>query len=58
MAFKGRRFNDITMIQAKLWDALADFQTVHIMKTSEWWHDCWTHCIKPQEDYFQGNSTD
>jgi hypothetical protein len=27
IALKGRRFNTVTMIQAKSWDALAEFQT-------------------------------
>jgi hypothetical protein len=53
MALKGRRFN-ITMIRAKVGDGVADFQTMHIMKCFEWWHDCCTPCVKPQKDYFQG----
>jgi hypothetical protein len=32
MVLEGRRFNDITMIQAELWDAFAEFQTVYIIK--------------------------
>jgi hypothetical protein len=32
MALKGRRYNDNTMIQAKSWDALAKFQTLHFRK--------------------------
>jgi len=56
MALKGRRFNDIAMIRAKLGDGFADFQTMHIMKCFEWWHDCWAPCVRPQEDNFQGTT--
>jgi hypothetical protein len=57
MALKGRRFNDITMIRAKLGDGFADFQTVHIMKCFEWQHDCWAPYVRPQKDYFQGTTS-
>jgi len=32
---KGRRFEDITMMQEKLWDTLAEFLTVHLMECCE-----------------------
>jgi len=45
MALKGRRYNGIAMIRAKLGDGFSYFQTIHIMKCFEWWHDCWTPCV-------------
>jgi hypothetical protein len=36
MASKGRRFNDITTIQEKSQDALAEFQTMHFPESFEW----------------------
>jgi hypothetical protein len=56
MVWKGRRFNDVTMIQAKSWDTLAVFQTTNFRKSLEWWHDCFTHCIKCQGAYFEGDN--
>ena len=54
---KGRRFNDITMIQTDLWDGPAKFQTM-----------CYTLCLtvawslsslwKSQGDCFEGNNID
>jgi hypothetical protein len=41
VALKGGRFNDITLIVAKLWGAVAEIQTVHFMECFEWWHNCW-----------------
>jgi hypothetical protein len=58
MTFKGSELDDIAMIQAKLGDGLADFQTVTIMKCFEWWHDCGACCIRPQEDNYQGDNSD
>jgi hypothetical protein len=55
MALKRRTFNDITSIQANLGDGFADIPTTHIMKC---WHDCWTHYVRPQEGYFQGDNID
>jgi hypothetical protein len=37
MALKGRRFKDVAMIQAKSWDAPAEFQIVDFRKCFEWW---------------------
>ena len=50
MVLEGGRFNDITMIQAELQDALAEIQTVYIIKCFEWWCENWA-----QGDYFEGN---
>jgi hypothetical protein len=36
MALKGRRFNDVTMIQVKLMDPFARFQTFNTRKCFEW----------------------
>jgi hypothetical protein len=54
MALKGRRYKDITIIQAKSWDTLAKFQTMHFMKDFKWWCNHWAHCTKSQGDYLQG----
>ena len=56
LLLKKRKFNDITMIQAKLQYALADFQTVHFMKCFKQWHSCWANCLHSQEDFFEGNN--
>jgi len=58
MALKGRRLNDIAMIWAKLGDGFADFQTVHIMKCSEWWHDCWAPLYKAPERLLSRDNID
>jgi hypothetical protein len=50
---KGRKFNDISMIHIKLWDIVAPFQTVHVMKCLEQWCCCLAHHIK-----CPGDSTD
>jgi hypothetical protein len=38
------------MIEAKSWDALAEFQKMHFTKRFKWWHDCMANCIKAQEE--------
>jgi hypothetical protein len=58
MATKGQIFDDITMIEAKSWDAPAQFQTMHIIICCKRWHDHWACCIKSQNDYFQCNNID
>jgi len=58
MILKGRKFNDISMIHIKLWDMVAPFQTVHIMKCFEQWCCCWAHHIKSPGDYYEGDSID
>jgi hypothetical protein len=30
----------------------------YLLKCSEWWHSCWVCYIKPQGDYFEGDSID
>ena len=45
MRLKEGEFNDITMIQTKLWDALAEFPKKHLRKCFEWWHDHWAHLV-------------
>ena len=45
------------MIQAKLQDMVAKFQTMHIMNCFEQWHDKWACCTKSQGDYFEGAYT-
>jgi len=54
MAFKGRRFNDVTMIQVKLQDTLANCLAVHVTKCFGWWHGCWAQCVNSQGDQFAG----
>lgn len=44
MALKGRSSTDNTMTQAKSREALAEFQTVRIMKYFERWRDRWSRC--------------
>jgi hypothetical protein len=56
MVLKGRRFNNVAMIQATLWDVLAEFQTIDFRKCLQQWHNCWAYCIISQEDYFEGAS--
>jgi len=38
------------MIQAKSWDALAQFQTMHLLKCFNQWCNYWACCIRSQED--------
>lgn len=45
MALKGRRFNETTWVQAKLWDELAAFQRVHFMRPFEQRQDHRAHGI-------------
>jgi hypothetical protein len=42
VSFKGRRFS---MIQAKLQNTFAEFQTLHLWKCFEQRYDHWTCCI-------------
>jgi hypothetical protein len=56
LAFKGWRFKDIIMIQGKLQDTLAKFQTMYITVKFEQWHDHWAHYIKYKEEYFDGGN--
>lgn len=44
MVLKGRRFNNVAKIQARLWDVLAEFQTSDFRKCFEQWCDCWAYC--------------
>ena len=46
VSFKGTRFS---MIQAKLHNPLAKFQTAHLWKCFEHWHDHWTCCINSKD---------
>jgi hypothetical protein len=50
IVWKGWGFNDTTMMQANSKDTLAKFQTMHLQ------HVCWTHCMKSQENYFEGDN--
>jgi len=52
MASKEGTFN-ITVIQAKLQNALAKFQTKHL-ECFEQLHDCWACCVKSQGNYSEG----
>jgi hypothetical protein len=53
---KGRRFNDVTMIQAKSQDAHAKFQITDFRISFKQWCDHWAHCIKFQVDYFESDN--
>lgn len=57
-ALKGRRLNDTNTVQAKLWDALAEFQNTHFTQFFEQWHDRGAHEIKSYGDCFEGDSID
>jgi len=57
MVLKGRRVNDITMIQSNLWDTLAKRPTTHSTKRSEWWCNHRAHCILSQKDYTERDKT-
>jgi hypothetical protein len=50
------RFNDVTMIQAKLWDASAKFHITDFKKCFEWWCDCWARCISPKKTTLMGST--
>ena len=45
IALQGRRFNDVTMIQAKSQDALGECHTMHFTKFFEGWRVCWARII-------------
>jgi hypothetical protein len=36
MTLKGGKFNDITIVPAKLWDAFVEIQAVHFTECFEW----------------------
>jgi hypothetical protein len=55
---KGRRFIDIAMIQAKLQEALSDFQTVCFTESFKGWHNQWARCMSFHGDYFEGDNID
>jgi hypothetical protein len=40
--------NDSATIQAKLWNALAEFQPKHVIHCSKLWHDYWTYYNVPR----------
>jgi len=40
---------------SKFWYRLTEFRTVCLMKCLHWWHNCWTHHSKSQEDCFEGD---
>jgi hypothetical protein len=46
LLLKGRRFNDINMIQDKLQDIPGEFWTESISKCFQKQYNCWVHCIK------------
>ena len=52
VSYKGRRFS---LIQTKLQNMLAMFQTVHLSKCFEQRYDHWTCCINSQGDYSEGS---
>jgi hypothetical protein len=58
MALMGKRFNYITMIQAKLQDTPADFQAILLMSSFKQWHGQRAHCTKSQGNYFEGDNID
>jgi hypothetical protein len=39
MKLNGSKFKEISMIQEKLWEALAEFQIMHFMKCFKWWQN-------------------
>ena len=51
IALQGRRFNDVTMIQAKSQDALGECHTMHFTIFFEGWRVCWARCIIYDADY-------
>lgn len=52
LVLKGRRLTDITMILAKLQDAIAKLLSVHITKCFKSWRNQWACC-----GHFQGENT-
>jgi hypothetical protein len=56
MVLTGKRFNDITMSQAKLKDALASFQPTHFVICLEQRRHHWAPCVISQRDYFKMNN--
>jgi len=58
MVLNGRKFNAIIMIQAKLQNTLAGFQTVHFSQCCEQWYHCCAHCTKSQGNYSECCNTD
>jgi hypothetical protein len=58
IVLKGGWFYENTMIHAKLWDALANFQTVHFTSCLEWRCSCCAHNIRSKVGYFEGDSSD
>jgi hypothetical protein len=50
MALRGRRFNDVNMIKARLQLMFAQFKTMNFTICLECWCDGWASCTKPQGD--------
>jgi hypothetical protein len=57
-ALKRKRFNDIAMIHANLWNATANFKTMHFRTCFKEWQNFWAHCIMFQGDYSEGHNID
>jgi hypothetical protein len=57
-ALEGRRFNDVTMIQAKSQDALVEFQTTDLRKCFKRWHNHWPQCVKSRGNNVDGDTID
>jgi len=58
MALKGRRIDITTMIQGKLWCALAKFfQRMHFTECFEGWCDGWACWMMCQGDNFEGTTS-
>jgi hypothetical protein len=55
LELKGRKSNDMPMIEAKSHDAFAEFQTMHFKKSCEMWCDLRARYVKCEGVYFEGD---
>jgi hypothetical protein len=50
------RFGNVITIQRQSQAKLTEFKTQDFCKCFQQWCERWAHCIKPRENYFEGNS--
>lgn len=54
LALKRRRSDNIFKIQEQSQAILSKFKTKGFCKFFQQWYNCWTWCLKLQENYFEG----
>lgn len=52
------KINNVTMLEAKPWGALAEYEMVHFTQCFQQWNNHGACCMKSQGDHFDGDKTD